>query len=81
MLIVRESKELTSGKYEVYGQRTQKIFFMGTFESCQNFIKARHIQIKKTKRNQQKREENQMLSDLCGTSAKSARLDMGLSKY
>ena len=33
---------------------------------------------RKLKRNSYKREENQVLKDLCGTSARSARLDMGI---
>mgnify|MGYP001359603492 CR=1 FL=1 len=33
---------------------------------------------KKLKRNEKKREENQILQDLCGTSARQARIDMGL---
>lgn len=34
--------------------------------------------LKQLKRNAYKREENQILRDMCGTSARSARLDMGL---
>ena len=34
--------------------------------------------LKTLKRNAHKREENQILKDICGTSARSARLDMGL---
>lgn len=34
--------------------------------------------IKQLKRNAHKREENQILRDMCGTSARVARLDMGL---
>jgi hypothetical protein len=34
--------------------------------------------LKQLKRNAHKREENQILKDICGTSARSARIDMGL---
>jgi hypothetical protein len=34
--------------------------------------------MKELKRNAYKREENQILKDICGTSARSARLDIGL---
>ena len=36
---------------------------------------------KRQERNRIRRERNQMLRDLCGTSAKAAREDMGLGRY
>lgn len=36
--------------------------------------------LKRLKRNRFKREQNEILSDLCGTSARAAREDMGLPK-
>ena len=78
MLIIKDDPN-NSGAFIVYGQRTGKTFFTGTFEACRAFIDMRRAEIKKAKRKANARAINQILRDLTGTSAAAARRDMGLN--
>ena len=62
----------------VFGTRFQKIYFRGTAEACLNYIKVMRANSKRKRANAARREKNQILRDLCGTSAAAARRDMGI---
>ena len=70
-------KDEVKGSY-VYGTKTEKIYFIGTHEECEHYIEQRRERRKKDIINKNRRERNQILRDLCGTSAAAARKDMGL---
>ena len=63
-------------EHQVYGSRSQKIYYRGTVEGCLNYIKHQRARIK---RNQARRDINAALKELTGTSAAAARRDMGLN--
>ena len=62
-------------EHQVYGSRSQKIYYRGTAEGCLNYIKHQRARIK---RNAARRGANAALRELCGTSAAAARRDMGI---
>jgi len=72
MLEIRQKPDNQLAHY-VYGTKTSKTFFEGTAEGCLKYIKNK-------RRNRNRRIMNQILRDISGTSARVARLDMGLAK-
>ena len=77
MLEIRQNPE-NQLEHQVYGTKYGKVYFIGTAEGCLNYIKNARKEIKKKRYNAARRERNQILRDLCGTSARAAREDMGL---
>jgi hypothetical protein len=72
--MIKLLRRKSNQKFVVAELKQGKWIMSADYETKEEAIKR----MKELKRNAYKREENQILKDLCGTSARLARLDMGL---